>query len=318
MAERTLLVTGSGGLVGHAVLRLAGAGYRRVGFDAAPPRDPPPGVILLGGDLRDPLRLVEVLRAERVTHLVHAAAISHPGMLLDQPATVVAINLRGTEHVLEAARLCRVERLVFLSSAAVYGARGRDERIDEASPLAPDSMYGATKAAAEQLLAGYRAQYGLAAVMLRPASVYGPRRQTFSVVSYLVASALAGQPARVPGGDQVIDLTYMDDVAEAVLLALEHPRALGRTYTIASGVQHSYAEIAAVVRAHLPAADVTLQPGAGELGEEGRYDVSRAAEELGFRAHTTLDQGVAAVAAELAARPDLRRAALEAARLLGQ
>src|SRR5262245_3822133 len=102
MPEATLLVTGSGGLVGHAGLRLAGERYRRVGLDTAPPPDPPAGAAHVGGDVRDALRLVEVLRAERVTHLVHAAAISHPALLLDQPATVCAINLRGTEHVLEA------------------------------------------------------------------------------------------------------------------------------------------------------------------------------------------------------------------------
>ena len=115
--DRTLLVTGSTGLLGHAVLARLANQYCCIGLDAEPAFDPVDGVLDQPADLRDPTRIAEIVREHRVTDVVHAGAVSHPMLLADAPATVVATNVHGTENVLEAARLTGVKRLVFLSPA---------------------------------------------------------------------------------------------------------------------------------------------------------------------------------------------------------
>ena len=193
-------MTGSSGLLGHAVIAADIGRYEIIGHDTRLADDPTPGAEYLVGDLRDYLELVEAMRSRGVTDVVHSGAISHPMLLADQPSGLVAINVGGTANVLEAARRAGVRRIVFISSAAVYGSSSPDREFEEASPLNPDGIYAATKAAGEMLVRGFGARFGLDFVILRPVSVYGPRRRTFSIPGYLLACAIDGISARVRTG----------------------------------------------------------------------------------------------------------------------
>jgi UDP-glucose 4-epimerase len=313
MAERHILVTGSSGLLGHAVAHLASRRYSCFGFDASTPSEAVSGVHHVNGDLRDAFRLVQIMRDYRINDVIHAGAISHPLLLAEQPSVIHAINVDGTLNVLEAARLCSVERVVFVSSAAVYGSPDSEVVIDENSPLKPDNIYGATKAAAEMLVGGYARRYGLAPVILRPVSIYGPRRRTFALPNYLIARAIDGVPSRVLQGDATIDFISVEDVARASLLALETASAVGRVYVVATGEPRTYRSIAELVCALVPGSRIDVEP--GSTGTECRYSSALAEQDLGFRATIGLEQGLAQLKDALAARPDLREIAGTASEL---
>jgi nucleoside-diphosphate-sugar epimerase len=309
MIKRRVFVTGSGGLLGHAVTAAAIGRYEIIGHDSQPADDPIKGPEYLVGDLRDASGLVEAMCAHEVTDVVHSGAISHPMLLADRPSEVVAINVEGTANVLEAARHAEARRVVFISSGAVYGSSSPDRELTEASPLEPDGIYGATKAAGEMLVRGFGARFGLDFLILRPASIYGPRRRTFSIPGHLLACAIDGVPARVHGGDQALDFIHVEDVANAVMLALDTESGLGRAYNIATGVKHTGAEIAGMVRELVPGSRVEAEPGLGDLPAEGHYSIERAKRDLGFQATYDLRQGMAMLSRELQHRPDLRAVA---------
>jgi UDP-glucuronate 4-epimerase len=309
MTKRRVFVTGSSGLLGRAVIATAKGRYEFIGHDTRLADDPIPGAEYLVGDLRDSLGLLEAVRSRGVTDVVHSGAISHPMLLADQPSEVVAINIGGTANVLEAARRAGARRIVFISSGAVYGSSSPDREMNEASPLKPDGIYGATKAAGEMLVRGFGARFGLDFVILRPASIYGPRRRTFSIPGYLLACAIDGIYAHVRGGDQALDFIYVDDVANAVMLALETEIGLSHAYNIATGVKHTGAEIAEMVRELVPGSRVEAEAGLGDLPAEGHYSIELAKRDLGFQANYDLPEGMAMLNRELRGRPDLRAVA---------
>jgi UDP-glucuronate 4-epimerase len=309
MTKRRVFLTGSSGLLGHAVIAAATGRHEFVGHDTRPADDSIPEAEYLVGDLLDASGLVEAMCLHEVTDIVHAGAISHPSLLADQPLGIVGTNVVGTANVLEAARRAGARRMVFISSGAVYGSSSSDREMNEASPLKPDGIYGATKAAGEMLVRGFGARFGLDFVILRPASIYGPRRRTFSMPGYLLACAIDGVCACVRGGDQALDFIYVDDVANAIMLALETEIGVGHSYNIATGVKHTGAEIAQMVRELVPGSRVETVPGLSDLPPEGRYSTARAKRGLGFEAAYDVRQGMSMLNLELQGRPDLRAAA---------
>jgi nucleoside-diphosphate-sugar epimerase len=235
----------------------------------------------------------------------------------DQPSAVVAINVTGTLNILEAARLCRVNRVVFVSSGAVYGFSSSDRICEEFSTLDPDNIYGATKAAGEMLIRGYGARFGLNFIILRLVSLYGPRRQTFYMPGYLLACAMDGIPTYIRGGDQAVDFIHVSDAGRAVVKALESTIGAGRVYNVATGVKHTYNEIADIVRTLVPGCRIEIEAGTGGFPSESQINIERAARDLGFRPAIDLQRGIEALYREFTSRPDLRAAARAAAKLVG-
>ena len=179
MSGDTVLVTGASGLIGHAVrARLAAAGRPVLGVDmAAKPGQAPVAI----ADLGDVHRLHALAAAHAVGAVVHCGAVLGPMVSVDNPYAIVQTNVVGTANILELARVRKLRRVVFCSSISAYGptaAPATEAGVPEDVPLAPSSVYGASKVAGEQLLASYRRQHGLDAVAIRLSWVYGPGRTT--------------------------------------------------------------------------------------------------------------------------------------------
>ena len=128
-----------------------------------------------------------------VRKVVHAGSISGPMLMRDAPARLCAINLGGLTGLLEAARIHRLERVVWFSSILAYGERSDLSPVGENAPLDPTTVYGATKAAGEALIGAFNAEHGVDAVALRVASCYGPGRTTSCMIRTLVEDGLAGR-----------------------------------------------------------------------------------------------------------------------------
>ena len=179
------LVTGSAGLVGHAVrrrLEAAGVGVVPVDRD----RWSFDGVEEVACDLGDRDAVDRLVAAERPSVIVHAGGVSGPMVAADDPVRIVDVNVGGTAAVLEAARRHGVARVVYCSSIAAYGSTAA-RRVGEETPLHPANVYAATKAAGEQLVEAYRHRYGIAGASLRLVAVFGPRRRTDCPIHDLLA-----------------------------------------------------------------------------------------------------------------------------------
>jgi UDP-glucose 4-epimerase len=158
---------------------------------------------------------------ERIVHLAAQVSVVHS---VANPLADMAVNYGGTLHVLEYARATGVKKVVFASSAAVYGDVG-ELPVDEDAPARPVSPYGIDKLASELALDYYANVHGVPTTALRFFNVYGPRQDPGSpysgVISIFADRARAGRPLTIFGdGGQTRDFVYVGDVVRAITAAL--------------------------------------------------------------------------------------------------
>ena len=222
------LVTGGAGFIGsHSVEALLAEGARVTVLDdfSSGKRANLPqhaALRLAQGDIRD-AQVVQRAVAE-ATHVLHLAAQVSVRASVDQPVESAGRNITGFLNVLDAARRRGDVRIVYASSAAVYGSP-KALPLDESSPCAPASPYGLEKFVNDQYAAMFRELYGVSILGLRYFNVYGPRQDPASpyagVISRFADRIARGSPLTVFGdGGQTRDFVFVKDVARANLAAL--------------------------------------------------------------------------------------------------
>ncbi len=289
----SFLVTGGSGFIGsHVVDALLAAGAAHVNvFDVAASEDrledalASGRVAFLQGDILDRDALGSA--TEACDGVFHLATRSLPECLAD-PAAGVETNVVGTVRVLEAATASGARKVVFSSASSVYGET--EATMDENMPLAPQTPYGATKAAAEFTILAREPE--IAGVILRYMNVYGPRQQG-GLVPSVIARVRAGEAPVIAGdGSQSFDFVHVFDVAAANLAAMAADVRTG-AFNVGSGGERSVAELVLMVLALIgsnlePVFDVA-QP----VVTKRRAGSSRlAAEVLGWKTRVTLEDGL--------------------------
>ena len=299
-----VVVTGGAGNVGsHIVDAAVAAGAREVVALDALVRGVPE-------NLSDALatgktRLVEIDIRDREAvraNLAGADYVFHQAALRwtrcqEHPRECQEVMIDGTFNVLEAAADAKAKRVVLASSAVVY-ADPKRLPIDEDTPLSGATVYGAAKAANEQMARAFAHLYDLSTVTLRYFNVYGPRMDVRSQYVEVMVRWLdlidAGKPLTLFGdGSASVDFVYVGDVVRANLLACE-ATATDAIVNVCSGVETHMRDLAALLL-ELTGSDVGMEfkpqpPGALPARRVG--DPRRAAEVLGFRAETKLADGV--------------------------
>lgn len=300
--ERCALVTGGAGFIGsHLVDALIARGWRVRVFDnlssgseanLAHVRD---NVELIVGDVRDDGAVRRACSGvETVFHL--AAFISVPGSVED-PKTADAVNIGGTLNVLIGARDAGARRLVFSSSAAVYGEPETLPTPETCLPT-PGSPYGIEKLYGEHMSRLFASLYGLETVSLRYFNVYGPRQNPNSeyaaVIPKFAGALIAGRAPTIFGdGGQTRDFLYVGDVASANVLAAESPRAVGQVINTASGRAVSVLDLCRMMQRHCGFnGEPSFQSARKGDVRHSLADVSRASSLLGFRASVSLEEGL--------------------------
>lgn len=187
----------------------------------------------------------------QVEYIYHAA-VRGIGLSVADPLAELKVNIEGTLLLLELTKKSKVKRLVFASSASVYGdAKSFPEKeTDQTIPLSP---YGVSKLAAERYVLTYFCLYNLPVVALRYFNVYGPRQRWDSlyggVVSIFIHNAINNKPLLIYGdGSQTRDFTYIDDVVKATLDAFETKEALGNVINISAGKEYTIRELSEMTK----------------------------------------------------------------------
>jgi UDP-glucose 4-epimerase len=249
-----VLVTGGAGFIGSNVVREAlASGWSVTVLDdfSTGFRENCPAVSsvrIIQGDIRDAATVAESLaEVEAVFHL--AASVGNVRSIQD-PLLDAEINVLGTIRLLEGMRRADVRRLVFSSSAAIYG-EPRRLPIDERHPVKPDSPYGVSKLAAEKECLCYGRLYAWQVTCLRYFNVYGvnQRYDAYGNVIPIFASRLRmGEPLLIYGdGNQTRDFVDVEDVARMNRLALQ--TGVSGTFNVASGVATTINDLATLMQA---------------------------------------------------------------------
>ena len=220
------LVTGGAGFIGSNIVKQLLADGHQVtvidnllsGYRAN--LDPFPQIEFIEADIRDSDAMTRAMQGVEV--VFHLAASVGNKRSIDRPIEDAEINVIGTLRVLEAARHAKARKVVFSSSAGIFGEL-RTLPISEDHPVEPDSPYGATKLAAEKLCLAYAKLYELEAVCLRYFNVYGPNQRFDAygnVIPIFVFEILRGNPITIFGdGEQTRDFINVRDVVQANLRA---------------------------------------------------------------------------------------------------
>ncbi|WP_188036757.1 NAD-dependent epimerase/dehydratase family protein [Pseudomonas sp. EZ-C24] len=234
MADAPILITGGAGFIGsHLSDALLGKGYAvRILDDLSTGKRANlqlqhPGLELIEGDVADAALVARAAAGCRA--VVHLAAVASVQASVDDPVKTHQSNFIGTLNVCEAMRLNGVRRVLFASSAAVYGNNGEGQSIAEDTPKAPLTPYAVDKLASEQYLDFYRRQHGLEPVIFRFFNIFGPRQDPSSpysgVISIFSERATQGLPIKVFGdGEQTRDFLYVGDLVQVMVQALEQPQ----------------------------------------------------------------------------------------------
>jgi UDP-glucose 4-epimerase len=261
------------------------------------------------------LHEVDITDAPALTALVadvapdvifHLAAQIDVRKSIEDPAFDASVNVVGTINVLEAARVAGVGRVVNTSTGgAIYGDADTIPSSETTTPL-PMAAYGQSKFCAERYLGWYGRLYGQSNVTLRLGNVFGPRQDplgeagVIAIFCGLIRSG--GRPTIYGDGTQTRDYVYVGDVVRAQLAAGQS--GVTGEINVGTGRETSVLEIVDVMKELEPEAAAAFDPSfaAARLGEIERscLDVTRAREELGFEAQTSLRDGMRAT---LAATP---------------
>jgi UDP-glucuronate 4-epimerase len=306
----TTLVTGGCGFVGlNLAEALIAKGEQvvlldRISLTPAAQRkfnDHADQVSVVQADVRDAAGLAEVFRSHGIRRVIHTAVITAGTERESAQANdVIDVNLRGTLNVLEAAKAARCKRVVCVSSGAAYGKTLFEQGPlrEETSPSRPDTVYGITKFAAEQIALRLGDLWGLDVICVRIGSVCGPWEVDTGVRDLLTAQlqvarlAVRGQEAVVPAKEVRRDWVYSRDVAAGLVAVLGAEKPKHRIYHLSSGfawdgtfshwcnlLREAYPKFSWHVAAHGETPNVSFLV----VGDRASMAIERIIEDIGFQ-----------------------------------
>lgn len=251
-------------------------------------------VKLVKGDIRDPETVDRVIAG--ADYVIHEAAIRIT-QCAEEPRLCNDVLVNGTFNVFDSCVRHKVNKLVFNSSASVYG-NPTYVPMDEKHPYNNDTAYGAAKIANESMARAFRAMYGLKYVCLRPFNVYGPRMDIHGVYTEVLIRWLdridKGMPPIIHGnGEQSLDFIYVGDVARATMCALRSHINEG-VYNVGSGRETDLNQLAKLLLKLMKSnLSLVYEPQRRVASVKRRKaDIQWAKKDLGFVASTSLEEGL--------------------------
>ncbi|MCK5389117.1 MAG: SDR family NAD(P)-dependent oxidoreductase [Candidatus Thorarchaeota archaeon] len=299
-----IVVTGASGFIGSQLVdQLLEKGYDVIGIDNMRTGKKENLSDAMNND-KFQLLIADIRDDDLASHIdsdvdviYHLAAISSVTLSIEDPRLVNDVNASGTVNILELARKLNAKRVVFSSSAAVYGDP-EEMPVREDFALKPLSPYAASKIAAEMYIRSYSSSYDIDSTILRYFNVYGPR-QAFSeysgVVSIFTNHALVNKPIKIEGdGEQTRSFVHVSDVARATILSGELNAAIGATINISGKDLISIRRLAHLMKENVQGCDSEIVHVAPRLGDvkDSIGSMERAQKLLGFTPQIPLERGL--------------------------
>jgi dTDP-glucose 4,6-dehydratase len=236
------------------------------------------------GDIADRVA-VDAAIGDGVDAIVNFAAESHVDRSIADAGAFLATNVVGTQVLLDAARARGIGRFLQVSTDEVYGSLGPTGAFSEETPLAPNSPYAASKAAADLLVRAAHHTHGFPALITRCSNNYGPYQFPEKLIPLFVTNALADQPLPLYGdGRQVRDWIHVDDHCRGVDLVLREGK-VGEVYNLGGGNERENIAIAALILEALGKPPSLVRHVTDRLGHDRRYaiDARKIEHELGWK-----------------------------------
>jgi len=306
VTESTVLVTGAAGFIGSNFVRMVRANRPDVeiialdaltyagNLESLSDSDGRPICRFVRGDICDAEVLAPIF-AEGLDAIVNFAAESHVDRSIMGAQEFVRTNVVGVQVLLDLSRRHRVSRFLQVSTDEVYGSLGPTGKFTEETPLAPNSPYSASKAAADLLVRAYHHTFGVPTLITRCSNNYGPYQFPEKLIPLFITNLLEGRKVPLYGdGLNVRDWIHVQDHCEAILLVLERGAA-GGVYNVGGECELPNVEIANRLLAGLNHDERMIEYVKDRPGHDRRYavDTNHISTELGWRPRIEFDTGLA-------------------------
>jgi nucleoside-diphosphate-sugar epimerase len=299
----TVFITGANGFIGsHATRLMESLGHKVIGIDVVPRSA---DLSLLGikttgqiMNVTDGAAFRALCEIEKPTYIFHAA---HPPR--DESPSVIDYCYRAMTNILEAAKEFDIKRVVYSSSASIYGQLQKPDgglvKEDDAVTIYPTYFYRASKTVSEWMGNFYKEKHGVDFVALRYSSVYGPG--LYRSIPLELKKGILGRPCRPFLTRPLDDLIYIDDVVDAVSRALFADKPLSRAYNIGLDKAYVSEDLTRAIQKALPDLrfEIGQHPNAAEVAPHrlrSPLDISLAKKELGWTPKIYLEEGIAKLA----------------------
>lgn len=253
----------------------------------------PDKVKIIRGDIQDK-KVRDLVHANEI--IIHAAAQVSVAKSMQDPIFDAKNNIIGTLNLLEGARNSKIERLVYFSSAAVYG-NPIYLPIDELHPQNPLSPYGTSKLSGEKYCLMYNQAFGLPTVCLRPFNIYSQRQDPTSPYSGVISRFIERvknnhSPLIFGDGTQTRDFVSVHDVVDMTLLVIENEDAIGKVFNVGTGIATRIDELAKMI-IELYEKEIEIEYTSAREGDikESYADISKA-KSIGYAPKVRLDEGL--------------------------
>lgn len=303
--EKNILVTGCAGFIGsHLTENLVNLGARVIGIDnfynglTANLKNfiDKPNFKFYQGDVRDGAFLHEIVKG--IDIIFHVGAFISVQLSLKMSELCNDINVNGTLNILNAARLNDVDRVIFSSSAALYGD---NPELPKHEKMYPESLtpYGVSKLAGESYMITFFKAYGLKTTALRYFNVYGPRqrRNAYSGVISVFAEEILQQgknPTIYGDGTQTRDFVFVKDVVKANILAATHSKSAGEVFNVATGKSIDINGLTKLILKYSNREDLKIKYAPPRKGDilHSQANISKIQKMLGFKPDYTTEKGL--------------------------
>jgi UDP-glucose 4-epimerase len=302
---KRLFITGGAGFIGSTLAgRLVETNHvtvfdnlSRNSLQDKPFRDHP-NLRMVAGDVLDPSGLRAAMAGADI--IVHCAAVAGIDTVIKSPVTTMRVNMLGSANVLEAAaELPRCDRVVCFSTSEVFGTRAFNSEESDETVMGKVGearwTYAVSKLAEEHLAIAYCDERWLPVTVLRPFNVYGPGQVGEGALRTFVQRAIRNEPIEIHGdGTQIRAWCYVDDMVDALLLSMEHPKAVGESFNIgnAKAVVTIYGLANTVIRVLDSKSAVRFTQKDYADVELRIPSVQKARRLLGFEAKVDLEEGI--------------------------
>ena len=311
LTGQRIFITGGAGFIGSTLCgKLLDANQVTV-FDnltrdslkTKPFRDHP-NLRVISGDILDTEALKQACVEANPTHFVHCAAIAGIDTVIKSPVNTLRVNMLGTANALAAAHVLEgLQRMVCFSTSEVFGQQAFQSAEDTQAVIGSTGVarwtYAVSKLSGEHLAIAYHDEYKLPTVVLRPFNVYGPGQIGEGALSTFIKRALNNEVIEIHGdGTQIRAWCFVEDMVRAVLIALEHPKAVGETFNIGNkrAVTTIYGLANTVIRVLNSSSDVKFVRRDYADIELRVPNVQKAEALLGYVAKVDLEAGIARTA----------------------
>lgn len=230
-----------------------------------------------------------IMKNHEIDTVIHLASYPRQKIVETNPIHASRVMIEGLVNLLESSNRNRIKKFIYISSSMVYGDFKND--VKEDAICNPQGQYGILKLAGEQLVKDYSKKSTFTYTIIRPSAVYGPLDGEDRVVSKFILTAMQNKQLKVKGANEILDFTYVDDVAEGIVAATLSDNTKNKIYNITKSQGHTLLDAANLVIKIVGKGTVDITEKDSAFPSRGSLNIDAAKRDFSFNPKIDIEEG---------------------------